>query len=349
MSTQTRAYTIRARSPLHVGAGQGVGFIDLPIAREVATKFPFIPGSSVKGVLADKLLADEDSRRDVDTLGKTERQNRYYKRLAFGFMDRNAELNANAGSLAFTDARLICLPIRSFYGTFAWCTCPFVLRRLAGDFERAGIPLLAYNVPLEVPHVAAGTGASLAMHVPASGSALCVPPLQPNQPATAPNVFLEDLDFIATGCRQTQAWAGAIAALAFRAGSDMQSEFAKRLAIIHDDVFGYLCEAASQVDARVAIDDASGTVKSGLWYEESLPEESLLCGLVWCGPVWGKNEDFEQKIGITAPTDLAREVADRFCKGVQELQLGGKHSVGRGQVTLSFYAAPKPPASGSKP
>jgi CRISPR-associated protein Cmr4 len=40
-----------ALSPLHPGTGQGVGVIDLPIAREKATGLPYLPGSSLKGTL----------------------------------------------------------------------------------------------------------------------------------------------------------------------------------------------------------------------------------------------------------------------------------------------------------
>ena len=48
-----RMYWIHALTPLHVGAGTGVGFIDLPIMREKTTAWPVLPGSAVKGVLAD--------------------------------------------------------------------------------------------------------------------------------------------------------------------------------------------------------------------------------------------------------------------------------------------------------
>ena len=44
-------YWIHAVTPLHVGAGRGLGYIDMPIAREKATNWPYIPGSSIKGVM----------------------------------------------------------------------------------------------------------------------------------------------------------------------------------------------------------------------------------------------------------------------------------------------------------
>ena len=49
---QTRILTLFTRTPLHIGAGSSVGAIDQPIVRERHTRFPVIPGTSLKGVLA---------------------------------------------------------------------------------------------------------------------------------------------------------------------------------------------------------------------------------------------------------------------------------------------------------
>ena len=49
----SKILTLFTRTPLHVGAGASVGAIDQPIIRERHTGFPIIPGSSLKGVLAD--------------------------------------------------------------------------------------------------------------------------------------------------------------------------------------------------------------------------------------------------------------------------------------------------------
>ena len=54
---------LHALSPLHAGTGQGIGAIDLPIAREKATGIPYLPGSSLKGVLRDRAASwDPDTR-----------------------------------------------------------------------------------------------------------------------------------------------------------------------------------------------------------------------------------------------------------------------------------------------
>ncbi len=125
MSINEKRYWIHAITPLHVGAGRGLGYIDMPIAREKVTNWPYIPGSSLKGVIADKYNASDENRRNNDEL-----------RAAFGLSGSDNE--CAAGALVFTDANIFCLPVRSFYGTFSWITSPFCLRRL--DITLSEIP-----------------------------------------------------------------------------------------------------------------------------------------------------------------------------------------------------------------
>ncbi|MDR1376458.1 MAG: type III-B CRISPR module RAMP protein Cmr4, partial [Synergistaceae bacterium] len=109
MEKSEKRYWLHAISPLHVGAGRGVGYIDLPIVREKVTNWPYVPGSAVKGVIADHWDATQANRKDDKTIAA-----------AFGVIGENA--SDNAGSLVFSDASIACLPVRSFYGTFAWIT-----------------------------------------------------------------------------------------------------------------------------------------------------------------------------------------------------------------------------------
>ncbi|HHU15977.1 MAG: type III-B CRISPR module RAMP protein Cmr4 [Kiritimatiellae bacterium] len=106
--------TIFTRTPLHVGAGSSVGAIDQPVIRERHTRFPVIPGSSIKGVLRDEMHDEADVLRDV-----------------FGEQDF-------AGRLSFGEARLLAFPVRSAKGAFAFAVSPITLQRFARD---AGIDL----------------------------------------------------------------------------------------------------------------------------------------------------------------------------------------------------------------
>jgi CRISPR-associated protein Cmr4 len=115
-------FLLHALSPLHAGTGHAADVIDLPIARYKATGIPFVPGSSIKGVL-------RDARQSIDR-EKTE--------AVFGPSDDPA---AHAGALVVGDARLLALPVRSFRGTFAWTTSPLLLTLAKRDLEEAGLPI----------------------------------------------------------------------------------------------------------------------------------------------------------------------------------------------------------------
>jgi len=103
-----------AETSIHPGAGQSAGFVDLPVAREAATDYPVIVGSSMKGALRDK-ARDVWQKERVDTVfGKQE----------------------NGGQLLVSDARLILLPVRSLKTQYKWVTCPHLIERLQRDRSR---------------------------------------------------------------------------------------------------------------------------------------------------------------------------------------------------------------------
>jgi CRISPR-associated protein Cmr4 len=125
---KTRPFLLHALSSLHAGTGHAADVIDLPTARMKATGIPFVPGSSVKGVL-------RDARRGVDQ-ERTE--------AVFGPSD---DPSAHAGALVVGDSRLLALPVRSFRGAFAWTTSPLLLilaKRDLGDAARnLGVPAIS--------------------------------------------------------------------------------------------------------------------------------------------------------------------------------------------------------------
>ena len=292
-----RRYWIHTVTPLHVGTGRGVGYIDLPIAREKVTNWPCIPGSAVKGVVADHFGATEKKRED-DELA----------RAAFGMANDSSttEANSTAGSLVFTDARIVCLPVRSFYGTFAWVTSPFCLERLKRDTGLAVPPEAMKPTIVANDTKLLGDGAKL---------------------------YLEDLDLDCTKSREVDGCAKLIAGAVFADRPDWQAIFRERLAIVSDDIFTFLCEAGTEVSAHIRIDEDSGTVAGGaLWYEEALPVETLLAGTVWCDRVY-RSKDNEKG----ANGDLTKEkLLENFCSRPLELQIGGKASTGKGQVRCLF-------------
>jgi CRISPR-associated protein Cmr4 len=137
-------------------------------------------------------------------------------------------------------------------------------------------------------------------------------------------VILEDLDLIPCerpGERQKAAdLAKFIAEAAFPKDPDWQSVFCERFSVVTDGVFDFLAETATEIRARIRIEENTRTVKKGgLWYEENLPAESLLWGLVAC------DRSRHDKLTMDAATLLAELPIQT------RLQVGGKATVGRGQ------------------
>jgi CRISPR-associated protein Cmr4 len=289
MTSNERTYWLHAVSPLHVGAGRGVGYIDLPIAREKGTGWPYVPGSAVKGVIADHYNANEVKRLGDPMI-----------RAAFGLSGNDPD--ASSGSLAFSDASLVCLPVRSFYGTFAWIVSPLSLRRL-----RHGGPGISDITEAKDVFVAEDS---------------CL--------ARNSKVYLEDLDLEARTSAEFQERGDFLARTLF-ADADDREIFRRRFAVVHDDIFTFLCETGTQVDARIRVDKSSKTVEGGaLWYEESLPADTILAGTVWCDKVFQKEGDRKGEKEVK-PDDLL----NRFCVSIA-LQIGGKATIGRGQARCVF-------------
>src|SRR5690554_204286 len=112
---ETAMLGLLAETSIHPGTGRSTGIVDLPVAREAATDYPVVVGSSLKGALRDK---GRGSGIDVDD--------------AFGKPDA-------AGALLVSDGRLLLLPVRCLTGSYRWVTCPHLIERYARDLRRAGL------------------------------------------------------------------------------------------------------------------------------------------------------------------------------------------------------------------
>jgi CRISPR-associated protein Cmr4 len=283
-------YWLQAMTPLHVGIGRGVGFIDLPIMREKVTSWPMVPGSAVKGVMRDHF--------------KNNKTNELLLNAAFGTGSKGED-TGNSGSLVLTDARIVCMPVRSIYGTFAYVTGPLALERLKRDLMEAG-----YKDNLNVPEPTEKE----ALHGPNS------------KLIGGSKIFFEDLDFDSKQDEKTKKWAEVLCKAVFRDDSQWKKIFEERFAVVSDNNFNFLCETATEVAARIKIEDDKKIVAKGaLWYEEALPAETILGGIAWCDKVYGKGGVDENKIITT------------FCSDPKlMLQIGGKATVGKGRIRCLF-------------
>lgn len=281
-----RAFFLHALSPIHAGTGQAVDIVDLPIARMRSTGIPIIPGSSIKGTLRD--IKDEAVDGDEEKRGEL--------RAIFGPEAGQVE---HAGAIVIGDARLLCLPVRSFKGVFAWVTSPLLLTLASRD--------LTYEVePPSVPQLNTSGARVLA------NSALIY----------NDHIYLEDLDLpVQPGGQAFTEWANLLCTRIFTQSGEAES-FKKRFTLVDDETMAFLWETATQVDARNRIDEKGIVVDGALWYEESLPPETLLIGAV------GADKD---RAGLGLRAD---EILNRTFSDLKIIQVGGKATIGRGICRL---------------
>jgi len=258
-----------AETSLHPGSGQTADVIDLPVARESATGYPVITGSSMKGALRDR--AEQVWGRESVKVNEI-----------FGQPDA-------AGAVGATDGRLLLLPVRSLNGHYKWVTCPYLLERYQRDMDLAGFAV----EPPDVPEPPSGKAA-------AEGSG---------------TLFLEELSFevVSTGMAGL---ARAVAPLLCH--QKARDRLAGSLVVVNNEEFAYFARYCLQVNARNVLDDETKTSEN-LWYEETLPPDSLFYTLIIARP--GKEGAVER---------LASLFQER-----PYLQVGGNETVGQGWCAVS--------------
>lgn len=282
-----------AQTSIHAGTGSTTGVIDLPIQREGHNGYPCIFGSSMKGALRSR--AETQYGKDNNSV-----------KFVFGPDTNNA--SDHAGAIMVSDARLLLLPIRSLTSQFKWVTCPAVLKRYQNDAERFGM-----NLTFTIPTV--------------TDTATTAPALVPQQPAN-PQLFLEEYRFDANA----QDLTSIITALAKLMGTaDAVTALQEQLVIVSNDMFAHLCQHATPVNAHIAIESETKTVRSGaLWYEETLPPETLL--------YVGLSATKARAQGAEMLADAILGVVTGLFADKPWLQVGGNETVGMGWCAVTTVA-----------
>ena len=290
---QGKLYWLHTLSGLHVGAGTGVGFVDQPVIRERITEWPYVPGTSVKGVVAASFDVTDDSRK---------KQKEHAAAFGVAPSGEVGEYHqyGQAGALVFSDARLVCLPVTSFYGTFAWVTCRLALERLTRDLDALGVK----GIPGMVPADGVGRTATSKL---VDGDK---------------KIYLEDNSDLTVESRYSTEWAAFLAKKLFPAESRWIQIFEERFVVVPDDRFKHFGKYACEVVPRIKIDPGKKTVEKGkFWLEELVPAEAVFAGVVWCDPAMG-----------VRGTDSLK----KYCSDRPILQFGGKATTGRGRTQLVY-------------
>lgn len=275
-----------AETSLHAGGGNSLGVIDLPIQREAHTGWPCVYGSALKGPL--RTLAD-----------KAEWVNE-----VFGPEQKQVGDNPNgfhAGALSVGDARLLLLPVRSLTSHFKWVTCPAILERMKADYRRLG-----KSIDFNIPNV--------------SKDEVVIPEKTEQQD----RLYLEELRFEL----QQQDMKNIISAMTPLMGeSKMESRLHEQLVIVHNDIFNHLSQYATPVVPHISINSETKTTTGGaLWYEESLPPDTLLYSAL----VMQKSREGNQS---------AENLMTQFSSLITTknyLQIGGNETTGMGWCRMNL-------------
>jgi len=303
---QKKLLYLFTRTPLHVGAGASVGAIDQPIIRERHTGFPVIPATSLKGTFADEwnvTLLEQNGKRNLRVTTRKNAANKeeldQVSEAAWLFGSDNAN-HSFSGALQFTEARLLAFPVRSAKGSFAWITCPLILRRA----QRDGI-----LQDLSYPSDLSDTQALFTANSPL---------------ALGDKVVLEEYTFTRSGDLPANL-------LKDDNGNDpVWNEVASRLVILSDGMMSFFAQNACEVAQHVRIDDETGTAAGGaLFNQENVPSETLFYSVLHA--LAGRGEKFKDKKPEHALKAFTQKV-----DGSKPFQFGGDASTGLGWCTVKL-------------
>ena len=305
---------VSAISPVHSGAGEGLGLIDRPIMRERTTNFPIIPGSTLKGVLRDE-YEPKITKDMVESL--------------FGPMDDGSK---HAGCVSFSDASLFAFPVRSLKGSFVWATSPLILYRLWRIIEVAILTKRFRKLQALIAEPALHSKIGDVFINPEAESALVI--ANPANPSDN-KVILEEFPLNMQTSDKLREFASKIGKFIFRSEKTFHEEFVKKLVILPDDRFNYFVSYATQVVPNIKIDDGTGTSSEGLRYSEYLPAETILYCLA----------SFDKCLALDAATRQEFNEAEKVRKKIVDnkpnsgiIQIGADETTGKGIVKINFVS-----------
>ncbi|MDP9120145.1 MAG: type III-B CRISPR module RAMP protein Cmr4 [Acidobacteriota bacterium] len=309
--TESGVVYLHCLTPLHNGAGQGLGSIDRPILREVTTRNPYVQSSTLKGALRAEAVAR------LKKAGETSPQANKALLALFG----KGETDGNLGCLTLTDASVLLFPVRSLAGTFAWITSflPLAnflrLRRLSfptNALTQATSDLLASGLP------SLGRGAACGSEGEAGGHSWNDTPLRLDGTG---HYILEGLVLRPQNQAARQIVGRLAAELSLLLFPDVhwQSFFRERLLFLNGEDYSHLLLHATPIEANIKIEPTGVTADGSLRYTEFLPAETVLYSYFQIGP--------------PGQQATPQEVGTLFQDAVGDLpQVGADESKGKGLV-----------------
>lgn len=248
---------IKAITPIHAGAGQGLDTVDMPIQRERHSNIPKIEASTLKGSIKSWIYRKIDSQEKIQ---REEEKAKLFK--VFGAIDGND----SASRIGITDAKLLFFSIKSSESIFKLITCPYILKRWYEDITFIGDTASSKQEnnfeKLEIQ----------------DGQCICYDKKKSNK------IFLEEYIFEKITDKNN------IFKDIEKLTSNIEVDLSK-IVIINDSEFIDLVSMYTEIITRNKISVETGTAEEGgLFTEEYLPTESILYFVALSTPPFNVND-----------------------------------------------------------
>lgn len=232
-----------ALTSTHVGSGDNLNYIDLPIQREKHTNLPKIEASSLKGSIKQAMGQSDDVHAILGS-------------------DDDGEI---ASAVSFSDAKLLFFPVKSAKGIFAYVTCPLVVKRFISDCKMIGI----MDTDTEQEECLSGQKSYIASAVKESAIVF-------NEKEVVLDEYVFKVESNAGFNRfmtkiQTQ----------LPQRHMLANDFLSRVILLGNDDFSYFVNHSTEVITRIKIGKAGTAENKALFTQENLPPETILYSLLF--------------------------------------------------------------------
>ncbi len=341
-----------AETPVHMGVGSSVSYVDLPVQRERHTSFPVLWGSGIKGVLRN-FACRKLSKEKVNTI--------------FGPEDGGEEYSS---CISITDAKILLYPVRSVRGVFAWITCPFVLKRFLEDLKAIKNNNLNHDKKTQNTQNQNDLVNNLKellenlneleddqIIIDNNKSKLVIENQKidnqktENQNQVALEEFVFNVKQDKNNNNKNQEILESFISKLKKILPDnnlSRDDLEKHLAIVSDNVFKDFVNYAVEIRTRIRIDQAKGTVEKGaLFSEELIPSESIFYSLVFISEPKKNNskskennskENNSEKKENNIDFEKVKElITQDLFKEDPLIQFGGDETTGKGFFRVKLY------------
>lgn len=303
-------FFIYCETPVHVGSGSELGYIDLPIQREKHSGFPKMEASGLKGCLRDVCSDDDDFKANVGVF--------------FGPKDGNE----HAGSLGFLDGRILLFPVKSVKGVFAWITCPYVLSKFKEEihlfFNEQTEDLKNIEVEKIMPY-----------SVPQGSNIIVSSPNNYNDKT----IILEEYSFKIKEEDEKNSNLTKLATFLSKTifptnqekdiFKNLTEKMKRDIVVLSDDDFKDFVEMSTEVITRVRINEETHTVSdTALFNEEYVPENTVFYSAALFSKIFVENK--QNNYDENSVSEYFKKVIGKH----EIIQIGGNSTIGKGLVRI---------------